>query len=152
DKVDDLVDIINNSGYTDYSYNIFLGCFNYLHSRDQRSEWSDYNTLFGQKFNHLWISGASDRGEMDLLIGHAKNMNKNSIWLYAGEMDMSNASYWEAIYEFNYYSYLHNFLLREERKFIYVYNYIGNENPCFDYQITSWELIDIIDSGQLIIR
>jgi hypothetical protein len=152
DKVDDLVDIINNSGYTDYSYNILCGCFNYLHSSDQRDEWTDYNTLFGQKFNHLWISGASDRGEMNLLTGHAKNMNKNCIWLYAGEMDISNESYWDAIYEFNYYSFKNNFITREERRFIYVYNYIGNDDPCYDYQITSWDLIDIIDTGELTIR
>lgn len=65
DNVDDLVDVISMSGYTDYSYNILFGCNNYLASSDQRNEWTDYNNLFGSKFNHLWISGELDRGEMD---------------------------------------------------------------------------------------
>ncbi len=94
------------------------------------------------------MSGELDRGEMDLLIGHAYNMGKNGIWLYAGELGMSDQSYWDAIGEFNYYAFMHSYLRREERKFTYVYYYIGYDDPCYDYQITSWELVDIIDTGE----
>lgn len=42
---------------------------------------------------------------------------------------------------------MHSFINRKERKYIFVYNYVGFEDPCYDYQITSWELVDIIDTG-----
>ena len=147
-EVDDLVDIINMTAYTDLDYDIFFGCHRNIFSDDQRDIWTDYNNAFGSKFNHLWVSGELDRGEMDQLTGHAQNLGKNSVWLYAGEEGMSNQSYWDAIYEFNYYAFVHGFLGREERRFIYVYYYIGNDDPCYDYQITSWELVDIIDTGE----
>jgi len=117
-------------------------------TKDQRNRWTDFNNSFGAKFNHLWISGELDRGEMDQLIGHAQNMGKNSIWLYAGELGISDQSYWDAIGENNYYAFMHGYINREERKFIYVYSYIGNGDPCSDPQITSWDLIDIIDTGE----
>jgi len=147
-KVDDLVDIINMTAYTDLDYDILFGCHRNIFSDDQRDIWTDYNNAFGSKFNHLWVSGELDRGEMDQLTGHAQNLGKNSIWLYAGEEGMSDQSYWDAIGEFNYYAFIHGYLRREERRFIYVYYYVGYDDPCYDYQITSWELGDIIDTGE----
>lgn len=98
-------------------------------STDQRDRWTEFNNSFGNKFNHLWISGELDRGEMDQLMGHARNMNKNSVWLYAAEMGMSNESYWDAIYEFSYYAFMHSFLTREEKRYIYVSTYNGYGDP-----------------------
>lgn len=89
---------------------------------------------------------------MDLLIDHTYNMGKNGIWLYAGELDMSDQSYWDAIGEFNYYAFMHGYLRREERKYIYVYSYVGTGDPCYDFQITSWEVVDIIGTGETRIR
>lgn len=153
DNFDDLVDIVNQTAYTDMSYVWSYGCFKApWDEADQRDEWTDFNNAFGSKFNHPWISGELDRGEMDLLTGHAQNLGKNSIWLYASQSYISDESYWDAIAEFDYYAYVHGFLRREERRFIYVYYYIGYEDPCFDYQITSWELVDIIDTGETVIR
>ena len=40
---------------------------------------------------------------------------------------------------------LHGFLIREERRYIYVYTYNGYGDPM---EITSWDLTDIIDSGE----
>jgi hypothetical protein len=138
DNFDDLVDYVNHTSYTDMSYLPGYGCYRApWDEADQRDEWTDFNNMFGSKFNHLWVSGESDRGEMDVLIGHAQNMSKNSIWLYAAESGMSNQSYWDAIAEFNYYAFVHCYLNREERKYIYVYNYIGSGDPCTDSQITS---------------
>lgn len=61
---------------------------------------------------------------------------------------MSDQSYWDAIGEFDYFAFMHGYLRREERSFIYVYYYVGYDDPCYDYQITSWELGDIIDTGE----
>ncbi len=59
---------------------------------------------------------------------------------------------WDAIAEFDYYAYVHGSLRRKERRFIYVYYYIGYEDLYFDFQITSWELVDIIDAVETVIR
>jgi len=153
DNFDDLVDFVDQTEYRDMSYIYSYGCLHMPWDEDdQRDEWTDFNNAFGSKFNHLWISGELDRGEMDLLTGHAQNMGKNSIWMYAGQSYIPDQSYWDAIAEFDYYAYVHGFLRREERRFIYVYYYIGYDDPCFDYQITSWELVDIIDTGETVIR
>lgn len=135
-KFDELVDFVDCTWY---------GYDQWPLTDDQRGRWTDFNNAFGSKFNHLWISGELDRGEMDQLMGHARNMNKNSIWLYAGEMGMSNESYWDAIYEFSYYAFMHSFLTREERRYIYVFTYNGYGDLM---EITSWDLTDIIDSGE----
>ncbi|MDF1612700.1 hypothetical protein [Stygiobacter electus] len=140
-KFDEIVDFVTITWYGDpTNFWPFL-------STDQRGRWTDFNNSFGNKFNHLWISGDLDRGEMDQLLGHAQNMSKNSIWLFAA-MDKSNQSYWDAISEFTYYSFMHGYINREEKKYIYVYSHIGNSDPCSDPQITSWDLIDIIDTGE----
>jgi hypothetical protein len=39
-------------------------------------------------------------------------------------------------------------LKREEKKYIYVWTYIGNEDPCLDNQVTSWEITDIIETTE----
>lgn len=134
-------DIINCSWYGYY--------FIWPWTNDQRNEWTYFNDAFGSKFNCLWISGELDRGEMDQLLGHAHNMGKTSVWLYEGEGKFTNDyDYWDAISEFSYYSYLHGFNKREERKYIYVWSYIGNQDPCTDIQVTSWDVTDIIDTGE----
>lgn len=78
-EFDHIVDYVNMTAYRDMITNFLVTCVENPLDADQRSEWSEFNTSFTSKFNHLWISGASDQGEMDLLIGHARNMNKNSI-------------------------------------------------------------------------
>lgn len=133
------------SGVSDYVNCSWYG--NWWEGYDQRSRWTDFNSNFNTKFNHVWLSGELDQGEMDQLIGHARNMMKYNIWLYAAELNTGDATYWNSIYELCYYAFVHSFLNRVERKYIYVYNYVGYDDPCYDYQITSWDLIDIIDSG-----
>lgn len=61
-------------------------------------------------------------------------------------------STWNYIYNFTYWSRLNYFLDRIERKYIYVWNYVGVDDPCYDYQITSWELINIIETNDTIVR
>lgn len=150
-EFDDIVDCINSTYYTDYQYltPYFLCGLCYIPTEDdQRDVWTDFNSSFGNKFNHLWISATSDRGEMDQLIGHAHNMGKNGVWLWAGDFGLTDQSCWDAINEFCYFAFTSSYLRREERRFIYVYNYIGNDDPCYDYQITSWDLIDIIETSE----
>lgn len=138
-KFDEIVDFVTITWYGD-PINFWP-----ILSKDQRDRWTEFNS-FGNKFNYLWISGASDRGEMDQLMGHARNLNKNNLWLYAGEMGMSNEAYWDAIYEFSYYAFIHSFLTRKERKYICVYSYNGYGDPM---ELTSWDLTDIIDTGEI---
>lgn len=135
-EISSVVDYVNCSWYGYYFWPL---------TNDQRSRWTDFNNQFGYMFNHLWISGELDMGEMNQLIGHAQNMGKNSIWLYAAELGMSDQSYWESIYEFCYYSFTHGYLRREERRYIYVYTYNGIGEL---YEITSWDLTDIIDTSE----
>ncbi len=150
---DDLVDFVNQTAYTDMTYTSSYGCYRGpWDEADQRDEWTDFNNSFGGKFDHVWISGELDRGEMDQLIGHVQNMYKTSIWLYAGQSYLPDQSYWDAISEFSYYAFMHGYLRREERRFIYIWSYIGNGDPCTDPQITSWELTDIIETNETRIR
>ena len=150
---DDLVDFVNQTAYTDMTYTPGYGCYRGpWDEADQRDEWTDFNNSFGGKFDHVWVSGELDRGEMDQLIGHAQNMCKTSIWLYAGQSYIPDQSYWDAISEFSYYAFMHGYLRREERRFIYIWSYIGYGDPCTDPQITSWELTDIIETNETRIR
>jgi len=50
------------------------------------------------------------------------------------------------ISEYCYNAYGQNYLKRKEKKYIYVYSYVRNGDPCSDPQITSWELTDIIET------
>lgn len=131
-----VADYLNCTRYTRYSWGI----------DDQRGLWDQFNDYFNTQFDHLWISGDLDYDEIDVLIGHAKNINKNGIWLYAAEDSVNDGFYWNSVSKFSYYSYLHNYLQREEKRFIYVWSYIGNGDPCSDNQDTSWELTDIIET------
>ncbi len=73
DNFDDLVDVVNQTAYTDMNYVWSYGCFKApWDEADQRDEWTDFNNAFGSKFNHPWISGELDRGEMYLLTSHAQ--------------------------------------------------------------------------------
>ncbi|MFZ5946811.1 MAG: hypothetical protein ACOYU5_02455 [Stygiobacter sp.] len=109
-KFDEIVDFVTITWYADpTNFWPFL-------SIDQRDRWTEFNNYFGFKFNHLWISGKLDRGEMDQLLGHAQNMNKNSIWLYAAQMGMSNQSYWDAVVELTYYAFIHGHNIEKREK------------------------------------
>ncbi len=140
-EFDDLVDVVNQSSYRDYSY-FFFGVYDFIYTEaDQRDAWNSFNSSFSNKFNCLWISANSDQEELSDLIGHARNIDKNQVWLYDG-------GDWNTIDNFCYYAWQNHFISRHERKYIYVWSYIGYEDPCYDYQITSWELIDIIETSE----
>jgi hypothetical protein len=49
---------------------------------DQRGDWTDMKNLFGNKFSMTWISANSDLSEYNQLLGHAKNLGLQGIWLY----------------------------------------------------------------------
>lgn len=52
---------------------------------DQRSDWTDMQNLFGSKFTTTWISSQFDQAEYPQLLGHAKNLGLEGVWLYALE-------------------------------------------------------------------
>ena len=49
---------------------------------DQRDDWTDMKKLFGNKFSMTWISAYSDLSEYGQLLGHAKNIGLEGVWLY----------------------------------------------------------------------
>ncbi|MCX7875359.1 MAG: hypothetical protein N2321_04220 [Melioribacteraceae bacterium] len=144
DEFDDLVDKLTSTIYSHYEYytpySICKTCY-FQYPSDQGPKWVDWKNHYGNKFNFVWISDNKDEDEYDALTSRAKNMGLD-IFLY-----QEVGSTWNYIYDFAYWSWLHYYLDRIERKYIYVWSYIGNEDPCYDYQITSWELIDIIETN-----
>ncbi|MCB9206725.1 MAG: hypothetical protein H6611_05320 [Ignavibacteriales bacterium] len=52
---------------------------------DQRSDWADMKSLFGNKFDFTWIGAHMDYAEYDDLMGKAKNLNLLGIFLYQKE-------------------------------------------------------------------
>lgn len=90
----------------------------------------------------------SDMGEMNNLFAQAAVLNRPDVWLYASSTTSSDTHCWDAIYEFCYTAWQKQYVQRVERKFIYVFNYEGNGDPCSDNQITSWFLIDILDGNE----
>ena len=49
---------------------------------DQRPDWSDMRSLFGDKFSMTWMSANADMSSYEELIGHAKNLGLQGLWLY----------------------------------------------------------------------
>lgn len=47
---------------------------------DQRPSWSDMRNIFGSRFAMAWVHGGGD--EYDLLLGHARNLGLNGIWVF----------------------------------------------------------------------
>jgi len=118
----------------------------YYGESDQRDLWSELKTSYTSKFNRTWISANLDRGEFNLLLGHAKNKGA-APWLF--QMNDNEDISDNAISEYCYNAYVQAYLIRKERKYIYVWSYIGMDDPCSDYQITNWELFDIIETNEI---
>ncbi len=49
---------------------------------DQRSDWTDMKNLFHNKFSMTWVSAYKDLSEYSQLLGYAKNLGLQGIWLY----------------------------------------------------------------------
>ena len=77
---------------------------------DQAKTWSEWKDYLGEKFGMLWISSDLDSNEYKTLFKTAKEIDINSIWLYALEplatgKEVSNDNYdkfCEAAVEFGY--------------------------------------------------
>jgi hypothetical protein len=144
-EFDDLVDVVNQSSYWDYSYYSW-GVLDYFYTEDdQRDAWNSFNSSFSSKFNCLWISSNSDQGEFYSLLGHAKNLGKNSVWLW-------NCGDWNVISSFSYWAWQTGWLHRVTRKYIYVYNYVGYTDPCTDNNIDHWDLTDIYPTNTTLVN
>ena len=62
---------------------------------DQRSDWTDMKSLFGDKFSMTWVSASDDLSEYNQLLSHAKNQGLEGIWLYhysSGLVDEDNVN------------------------------------------------------------
>lgn len=117
----------------------------YYNENDQTDLWNELKISYQNKFNRTWISANSDGSEFNYLLGYCKE-NSISPWFYQLEDFEDNSDV--MLSQYCYHAFLKNFLKRKEKKFIYIYYYVGSEDPCYDYQITSWELGDIIETSE----
>jgi len=85
-------------------------------------------------------------GEMNNLFNTAAAILRTDVVLWIGSSNEAHC--WEAIYEFCYAAWQKQYVQRMEKKYIYVFSYEGNGDPCTDNQITSWFLIDILDGNE----
>jgi hypothetical protein len=51
-------------------------------NKDQRSDWTDMKNRFGNKFSFSWVGAHKDLSEYDDLLGKAKNLQLNGVFLY----------------------------------------------------------------------
>jgi hypothetical protein len=49
---------------------------------DQRDDWTDMKNLFGSKFSMTWMSANQDMSAYNSLLGHARNLGLEGVWLY----------------------------------------------------------------------
>lgn len=80
---------------------------------DQRSDWSDMRSRYGNKFSMSWIN-TSEISEFYNLFGHASNLRLNGIWIYGFLQDNGQPTphyndQWENISNAAWYS---GFLLK----------------------------------------
>lgn len=117
----------------------------YYNEKDQTELWNELKSSYQDKFNRTWISANSDGSEFNYLLGYCKD-NNISPWFYQLEDFEDNSDV--MLSQYCYYAFSKNFLKRVDKKFIYIYYYVGSGDPCYDYQITSWELGDIIETSE----
>ena len=61
----------------------FLGIWiSWPENPDQRSDWADMEILFGSKFEFSWVGAHRDMSEYDDLLGKAKNLFLQGVFLY----------------------------------------------------------------------
>lgn len=118
----------------------------YYDEIDQRPIWNDLKSLYPNIFKRTWISANKDGSEFNSLLSYCRDYNI-SPWLYQWQDYEDHSDLMLSQYCYN--AYLTNFLSREEKRFIYIWSYVGFDDPCTDYQITSWELADIIETNDI---
>ncbi|MCX7875357.1 MAG: hypothetical protein N2321_04210 [Melioribacteraceae bacterium] len=134
-----LADYVNFTHWTDYHY---FGPFPkeyFWAEEDQRDAWLDFNNSFNSKFDKLWIYN-EDINELYSLIQWGKDHDKSSFWLYCPDVN--------TIYTFSLVAWQNQYLYRTDRKYYWVYNYIGSMNPCSDENESNWVLIDIVPTNE----
>jgi hypothetical protein len=60
-------------------------------NKDQRSDWTDMKNRFGSKFSFSWVGAHKDLSEYDDLLGKAKNLQLNGVFLYQLEPQENEA-------------------------------------------------------------
>jgi len=61
----------------------FLGIWtSWPENLDQRSDWTDMQNIFGNKFSFSWVGAHKDLSEYDDLLGKAKNIQLSGVYLY----------------------------------------------------------------------
>ncbi|MFC2084493.1 3-coathanger stack domain-containing protein [Bacteroidota bacterium] len=61
--------------------------------QDQRPDWSDMQGIFGSKFSTTWIGAHRDLNEYEDLLGKARNLGLNSVWLYQHQLPDDELDY-----------------------------------------------------------
>ncbi|MGE5679316.1 MAG: hypothetical protein ACM34K_00410 [Bacillota bacterium] len=84
---------------------------------DQRPDWSDMKSRFGNKFQMTWIGAHMDASEYSNLTGHAANLGLKGLWLYQLEDATDDASD-DNLSQYCYWAWRNGFLKRFERKYI----------------------------------
>ena len=81
DYVDTISDYVMFSSYKHWWE--FLGFWiSWPENPDQREDWEDMENLFGNKFDFSWIGAHKDLNEYDNLLGKAKNLFLNGVYLF----------------------------------------------------------------------
>jgi len=112
--VDDIVDVMT---CTRYDRDL---------SDDQRPLWDDFRSTCGSKFSQTWISARLDYQEYYNLLGHARNMGLQGVWLYQND---ESGDLTTRISEFSSYAWQFGWLRRFDRKWEYGYECI-KADPC----------------------
>jgi hypothetical protein len=129
----------------------FVMCTKYFNDAaeqdiDQRDRWTRMKNDLPGKFTRTWISANQDGSEFENLLGHCRN--KNIVpWFY--QLDDADDLSDYTISRYCYFAYLTSYLRRVERRYIYVWSYLGTGNPCTDNEVTNWYLSDIISTNEL---
>ena len=82
-------DVVMYSSYKHWweIFGIWLSCC--PEDPDQRPDWENMQGIFNTKFSSTWIGAHRDEKEYDNLLGKARNLGLNSVWLYALQLEGS---------------------------------------------------------------
>lgn len=111
-------------------------------SVDQRWNWEYYKNRYGYKSASNWINIKEDNDEYSDLLGKAKNLGLNEIWLY--QLEDNSQTKLETYCNRAWKKY---WLDKIERKYIYVYHcYEKNYEDCENNN--SWVLYEVITTDE----
>lgn len=124
-----------NTDYGSYIYHTIdkIFCTRYgrygdLGDPDQRPLWDQFKQTFGTKFSMTWIAAHKDLSEYNDLLGHARNIGLNGVWLYQYQ-DSTDTYSNDNISSFSYNAWMKGWLKRFDRRWQYTYE-CKKADPC----------------------